>query len=365
MKFYVGDYTSLGGPGVCECELKNDELRLVQTADVRIIDPSYLILSADRRTLFAVTGSESDGEKGDSVASFDLTDGGLRLTSMRSTAGSSACHLTLSPDERFLYAACYNSGSLAVFPVEGGRIGPRVQRIQHEGHGPNASRQAGPHTHFVQFHPGDGRLYAVDLGMDAVMIYRQDPETGLLAADERVNVPEGMGPRHLAFQDDMMYVAHELGGAVSVFRSTAGGWTLEQTISTLLEGCGSEGAVAAIRVLRDRLYVSNRQNDCIAEFEIRRGGSLSLERTFSVFGSFPRDFVLLDEGLLLVANQNSGDVRLIEAPPLGKPPLRKLYLRGTRPIVGGQYTDAAFNEVCQIGEALSIPGAVCVCPAAE
>ena len=386
MKFYVGDYTkglNLGGPGVCECEVTAEgELRFVQSADTLVEDPTYMILSADQNTLFVTCSTPADDEPGCSVATFDVSDGGIHLTSIHPTAGSSACHLTLSPDERFLYVANYGDGKLTVFPVENGRVGKRIQLIQHEGHGPNPKRQERPHIHFTQFHPQDGRLYVVDLGIDAVMIYRQDPQTGLLTADERVDVPAGMGPRHLAFRDDMMYVAHELGGAVSAFRSTAGGWKLEQTVPTLMEGCGSEGAVAAIRVFDDRLYVSNRQNDSIAEFEIRMGGSLALERTFSTFGSFPRDFVVLDMGLLLVANQNSGDIRLIAAPPLESPAMRRareheaakhaggmhLFLNPeyeewfVRAIFGGQTEEASYNDVYQLGEALPLPGAVCVCP---
>ena len=362
MKFYVGDYTRLGGPGVCECELAEGELRLVRTADVKIEDPIYLILSGDGKTLFATSSSPSDGEAGDSVATFDVSEGGLRLTSMHATGGADACHMTLSPDGRFLYAANYGDGKITVFPVEEGKIGRRIQLIQHEGHGPNPDRQEGPHVHFVQFHPEDGRLYAVDLGLDAVMIYRQDEKTGLLTLDERVDVPAGMGPRHLAFQNDMMYVAHELGGAVSVFRASAGGWQLEQTLSTVPEGGGSEGAVAAIRVLGDRVYVSNRENDDIAEFEIRMGGSLVLARNIPAFGRFPRDFLALDEGLFLVANQMSGDVRLIAAAPLNYP-RRQTFRMGMRAILGEYVSemDLMMGGVFEACDPLALPGAVCVC----
>ncbi len=362
MKFYVGDYTRLGGPGVCECALEDDELRFVAEADVKVENPTYLILSRDEKTLYATTGTPADGEEGGSVAAFDVSQGGMRLTSIHSTAGASACHLTLSPDERFLYAANYGSGSLAVFPVEGNQLGKRIQLIQHEGHGPNEKRQEQAHTHFVAFHPEDGRLYAVDLGIDAVMIYRQDPETGLLTADERVDMPAGYGPRHLVFQGDMMYVAHELAGAVSVARRTSAGWVVEQTLSTMPEGAGSEGAVAAIRVFGDQLFVSNRENDSIAEFDIRLGGSLVLSRTFTTFGNFPRDFVVLDDGRLLVANQNSGDIRLIDAPPLHRP-RRQTFHDGVKPIIGDQSDVTPPGAICQIGEALPLAGAVCICPA--
>lgn len=335
MKFYVGDYTRLGGPGVCVCALDGDQLSFVSAADVPVENPTYVILSRDQKTLYATSSSHSDDEQTGSVAVYDLSGAAPRLTDMHSTGGTSACHLTLSEDERFLYVANYQSGSLCVFPVDHGRLLPRIQLIQHEGHGPNAARQEHAHVHFVAFHPQDHRLYAVDLGIDAVMIYRANPQTGLLMLDERVNVPAGMGPRHLLFHNDLMYVAHELGGAVSVFRQTASGWTLEQTLSTLPDSWQGENTVAAIRLFGDRLYVSNRGHNSIAEYRVLDSGLLEKTRIFTVFGDFPRDFIVLNDGRLLVANQESGDIRLLD--PHG-------------------------DVVRQIGDPLPLKGAVCICP---
>ena len=336
MKFYVGDYTRLGGPGVCLCELEGDALRFLCKGDVCVNDPTYVILSRDKKTLYATSGTSCDGENTGSIATYDVSCGDLRFTGMHSTGGTATCHLTLDNAERFLYAANYMSGSLSVFPVENGRLLPRIQLIEHEGHGPNEKRQERAHVHFVAFHPEDGRLYAVDLGIDAVMIYRADPETGLLTLDERVDVPAGLGPRHLIFKDDMMYVAHELGGAVSAFRRAESGWKLEQTLSTLPEDWQGENTVAAIRIFSDKLYVSNRGHNSIAEYRLLENGLLERARIFTVFGDFPRDFVVLDDGRILVANQESGDVRLL---------------------------DPSSDAVRQIGEPLPVGGAVCICPA--
>ena len=336
MKFYVGDYTRLGGPGVCLCELEGDALRFLCKGDVCVNEPTYVILSRDQKTLYATSGTSCDGESTGSIATYDVSHGDLRFTGMHSTGGTATCHLTLDKDERFLYAANYLSGSLSVFPVENGHVLPRIQLIEHEGHGPNEKRQERAHVHFVAFHPEDGRLYAVDLGIDAVMIYRADPETGLLTLDERVDVPAGLGPRHLIFRDDMMYVAHELGGAVSAFRRAESGWKLEQTLSTLPEDWQGENTVAAIRIFRDRLYVSNRGHNSIAEYRLLENGLLERVRIFTVFGDFPRDFVVLDDGRILVANQESGDVRLL---------------------------DPSNDAIRQIGEPLPVGGAVCICPA--
>ena len=94
--------------------------------------------------------------------------------------------------------------------------------------------------------------------------------------------------------------------------------------------------MAAIRIFNDRLYVSNRGHNSIAEYRLLENGLLERVRIFTVFGDFPRDFVVLDDGRILVANQESGDIRLL---------------------------DPANNAIRQIGAPLPIGGAVCICPA--
>ena len=153
MKFYVGDYTRLGGPGVCLCELEGDALRFLCKGDVCVNEPTYVILSRDQKTLYATSGTSCDGESTGSIATYDVSHGDLRFTGMHSTGGTATCHLTLDKDERILYAANYLSGSLSVFPVENGHVLPRIQLIEHEGHGPNEKRQERAHVHFVAFHP--------------------------------------------------------------------------------------------------------------------------------------------------------------------------------------------------------------------
>ena len=343
MRFFVGCYTRLGGPGVGLCELEGDSLRLIETAS-GLLNPTYVILSGDRKTLYATGSSGQEEATEGCVAAFDLSDGHLRLASLQPTGGRAACHLTLSPDERFLYVANYASGSLAAFPVRGTQIGPRVQLIAHEGAGPVAGRQDSAHTHCVAFDPEDERLlYAVDLGMDAVMIYRQDADSGLLTARERLDMPAGMGPRHLLFHENMMYVAHELGSAVSAFQRTASGWRLTQTLSTLPDGWQGVSYAAAIRLMGGLLFVSNRGHDSLAVFRVRLGGSLSLEGVYPTMGLFPRDFSLLADGRVLVAHQNSGDVRLMSF----------------------MQTAPGLRCLVQQGDPLPYPGAVCVCPLLE
>lgn len=330
MKFFVGTYTSLGGPGAALCSLNGGELRIDQTAP-EIGDPSYVILSGDQKTLYTV------GESAGLIAAYDLSDGRMRLVSQQSTLGSAPCHLTLSADERFLYVANYESGSVAVLPVDGARISPCIQVIRHDGHGANPDRQEHAHAHFVAFDQlDDCRLCVADLGIDAVMMYRQDRQSGLLTFEARLNTPAGLGPRHLAFGgSDTLYIAYELGSAVGVYRREHDGWQPAQTLSTLPGDWQGENTVAAIRLAHGRLYVSNRGHDSIAVFEVRPDGTLSPEGIHSTFGRTPRDFAVLPDGRLLVAHQSSGDVRLLS--PCMQP----------------------------TGEPLPVPGAVCVLPIVE
>lgn len=342
MKFLVGNYTSLGGPGVALCGLENSALRLIDT-NPAIGDPIYVILSADHKTVYA-SGSD---ENGGAVAAFDLSDGLLRFVSKQRTFGNAACHLTLSPDERYLYVANYVTGNLAVFPVDNANIGACIQLIQHEGSGPFPGRQESAHLHFVSFDPEDKLLYAVDLGMDAVMIYRQDPKTGLLSAQERINAEAGLGPRHLIFHGaDLMYVAHELGNAVSAYKRTNAGWKLIHTLPTLPGDWQGESTVAAIRILNGRLYVSNRGHDSLAVYEITSSGALSPIGIYSTMGRTPRDFQLLPDGRILVAHQDSGDVSLLAF--------------GAN--TGEQIEGLGLTQLC---EPLPLPGAVSICPISE
>lgn len=362
MKFFVGSYTRLGGPGIALCELQDENMRLLEVSS-ELADPSYVILSADQNTLYAASGSSANGEEGGSVAAYDVSDGRLNYVCRQSTLGVSTCHLTLSPDERFLYAASYFTGSIAVFPVSGAHISPRVQLILHEGTGPNAERQEHAHAHFVTFDSKDeSLLYAVDLGMDAVMIYRQNRETGLLTLHDRVDVPSGMGPRHLAFHPDgdMMYVAHELGNAVSSFRRTSDGWKLLDTLSTLPDGWEGESYVAAIRVAGNRLFVSNRGHDSLAVYQIALDGSLSPIGVYSTMGRWPRDFVILPDGDVLVAHQESGDLSLLRFEDESAEEMNEV--SPTRRIMTKSLN---FTGLSRIGAALSLAGAVCVCPVVQ
>ncbi len=334
MRFYVGTLTRLGGPGLVSCRIEGDRL-MQEAADASLVDPNYLIFDKALRRLYAVSANAGEGTMKGSVTAWRLTENGLVFLGRQSTGGNGACHLTLCPDGRFLYAANYATGSLAAFPVTEEGLGPRLQLIIHRGRGPHPTRQAGPHVHQVTFLPWANILCAVDLGTDGLVLYAQDIKTGLLSPYGTFRFAPGLGPRHVAYgRDGTAYVAHELGNAVSVLKWASGKFALLQTLSTLPEGFAGENTAAAIRLSPEgtALYVSNRGHDSIAAFRVEKDGCLAPLGFFPSGGGFPRDFILLADGRILAANQQSGVALLSPAPER------------------------------RVLASLPIPGAVCVCP---
>ena len=339
MKYVVGDYTRMGGPGVALIERRSDDSLALLSATAGLQEPTWAQPASNGKAIYSLGNNAVEGENGGCAASYERVGDALKLVSMRSTNGLAPCHMTESPDGRFLYVANYLGGSVAVFPIEGNALGARVQLVRHEGHGPNEKRQESAHVHFTAFKPGTRQLFVVDLGIDAVMIYDQNPETGLLTLAERVNTPAGLGPRHLVFHgEDAIYLDYEMGGKVSLLRRVNGAWQIEQTLSTLPEGYDGFNGVAAIREYNGQIVVSNRGHNSLAFFNILPDLRLERAGVFSVPGDFPRDFWMNEDGTILVANQESGDVRLLRR------------------------TEAGLET---IGEPLSIPGAVSVFPIAD
>lgn len=312
MKFYTGSYTALGGSGIGVGSWENGTLSMTG-AYHDLDDTTYVILSADHRILYTAGGlPETTGglpEMGEgAAASYRVCEDGLRLLSCQKTGGEGPCHQAESPDGRYLYVANYRSGSLSVFPVKDGVLGERIQVLKHTGHGPHPTRQEAAHVHQSVFRPGKNELFVCDLGLDRVMIYRQDPQTGLLSLQEELVMPEGMGPRHLTFADEnQFYVTGELNNHVYRVKNE-NGWRIEGELSTLPEDWTGENTTAAIRLHDGALWVSNRGHDSLCRIRLNEQGEMLDASWLSTGGQIPRDFMFVPGGILF-AHQESGDIR--------------------------------------------------------
>jgi 6-phosphogluconolactonase len=166
-------------------------------------------------------------------------------------------------------------------------------------------------------HPVDGQIYVADLGIDQVVVYDLDAESGTLSAalvEGSVTLVPGTGPRHFAFAGggDRLYVVGELACTVTYFdRDEHSSWTERQTISTLPEDYVGEATCAQILLSPDGgfLYASNRGHDSIAVFAVDESGRLEPLGHPETGGQTPRNFAISPDGdWLFAANQNSDNV---------------------------------------------------------
>ncbi|MGW0314612.1 lactonase family protein [Streptomyces flavidovirens] len=315
---YLGTYTTQpgGGTGIGLASYRPRKGELASTGVLGgVQNPSFLALSPDRRTLYAV-----DERAEGAVTAVRVGAGAPEvLGRARGTGGADPCHLSVHPDGRFLLTANYTGGSVSVHPIgRGGVLGEATDVVRHTGAGPDPERQGGPHAHMVVTDPAGRYVVAVDLGTDSVHTYRLDPRTGKLRERARATMKPGAGPRHLAFHPSgrHAYVVNELD-------STLVACGYDERTGVLSPGTGQptlppgtelteRNYPAGVVVSPDGrfVYVSNRGHNSIAVFAAECGGAAL--RPVSVTpsgGSYPRHIALDPAGgLLFAANQRSGTV---------------------------------------------------------
>jgi 6-phosphogluconolactonase len=311
-RFVIGGYTSEAGGGIGVVTLEEGRFGTPMGV-AEAANPSFVIVSADGRFLYAVL--EGSGADAGAVGAWAVQDGPGPWAALgeQSTGGSGPCHLTSSPDGRFLVAANYGSGSVSVNPVQGdGSLGGRSDLVVHAGPvGPVADRQDGPHAHQVVFGPS-GHLFSCDLGLDTVIAYELDHSTGRLTEVARAALVPGTGPRHLAFAPDgsTAWVVGELASTVTACAVDGPSLTPVATVSSRGAEAKADNLAAEIVVSVDgtEVLVSNRGDDTVAVFAVD-GRSLRLTGVTDCGGHWPR-FITFgeDEDSLLVTNERSGSV---------------------------------------------------------
>ena len=324
-QFYLGCYTHQNNSNDAEDAVGiylldvSEEGKLLERRLAAVqSSPSYFYMTKDQRILYAVT--ESPEEKGKIVSYRVGEKGELTYLSERIAAGGGLCHAVMDPLEKYLVVTCYDEATIQTYPIEEDQITPMFSLRHHIGSGPVLDRQEAAHAHSVTFTPEGDFAVVCDLGMDMLLVYTLNEETGKLHRKTPLyfKAPAGCGPRHMVFSPDgrFAYVACELSSEVLVLSYDHDtGFTLVDKVSTLSPEYGIDrNFPAAIRITKDGrfLYVSNRGEDTIACFTIDQGdGKIVRSSTISTLGWYPRDFILSDdEKLLIAANQLSDDLTI-------------------------------------------------------
>jgi 6-phosphogluconolactonase (cycloisomerase 2 family) len=323
---YIGSFTSQGNPPGAGLQTGSVDPRTGKLTITGVVDgvedPSFFAFSHNRRVLYST--NETDPGR---VTAFSLSNPQRPFVlNSQPTKGAGPTHVSVHASEKYLLAANYTSGTVAVLPLfDDGRIGPATDLAQHAG----VNRE--PHAHQVVTDPSGQWVVAVDLGADSAYVYGLNLATGKLKLNQQLKLPVGAGPRHLAFHPNSRYayILGELRSEVTVaaWDPVAGRLTPGQVIGTLGGATPPQNFPAEIQVSADGrfVYASNRGHDSIATFTVgERGKRLAFINTTPTGGAWPRHFTLDPTGRwVYIANQNSNTVNWLPRDPdtgrLGNP----------------------------------------------
>ncbi len=320
---YIGTYTHGESKGIYTFTFDTNSgtiFDIVLGAELQ--NPTYTVIDDENKYLYSVIKSPEEQDlESNGVAAFSIDEdtGRLSLINYETLNGKSPCHVSLDKNKKYLFAANYHEGTIAIFPItDVGSIAIPTEIVRHTGSGPNKKRQEAPHVHFAALSPDEKFLFAVDLGTDRIEAYDFNFESGKLQHNPTLSLslPEGSGPRHLAFHPNgrFTYVITELSSKILLLDYNSNDYSIKiiQSISALPETFEGENTGAAIRITPDGrfIYSSNRGHNSLAAFSINQeNGELSLVGFYDTLGDGPRDFNIDPTGkFIIAANEKSSSL---------------------------------------------------------
>ncbi len=314
----VGTYTSGKSEGIYVYKVNNSTAKVDSVTMIKTQDPSYLTMKG-RDFVYAVNEIADNGKGGTvSAFSFNKNTGVLSFINKQSTGGDHPCYISLDRTGKWIAVSNYTSGNFSILPVrKDGGLDSAVATIQHVGSSVNKERQQSAHAHCSVFSRDNKYLLVADLGVDKVMVYPFNQNTGAIGkADiQYADAKPGAGPRQIVFDSSgrYAYVIEELTGSVSVYKFENGKLRLIQSISSTPKDFKGFAGSADIHISGDGrfLYASNRgESNTLAIFKIEKSGMLVPAGHQSTLGVAPRYFSLVPwtEKYLMAANQNSDQI---------------------------------------------------------
>jgi 6-phosphogluconolactonase len=291
-----------------------------------VVNPSYLALSPDRKALYAVNELKrfEDADQG-AVSAFSVSadDLSLKFVDQKPTGGTDPCHVVLNKKGTHAYVSNFMSGSVSVFPVgKDGALKDASCFIQHHGSSVNPRRQKGPHAHSLIFAPDEACAFVPDLGIDKLVTYKTDFDSGrLLPADpDGFKTAPGSGPRHCVFHPSgrFCYLICEISQQLLTLVWDAPAHTFRQlqAVPTVVDAFEGENTCADIHITPDGRFVygSNRGRDSVIIYRADpETGLLTYVDTASCGGKTPRNFAIDPAGqYLIAANQDSGNIVVLK-----------------------------------------------------
>ncbi len=317
----IGTYTSeIGSKGIYLYRFNTLTGQSDSVGMAEVANPSYLTLSPDEKFVYAV-GENDKGRSAVHAFSFNKEEGVLTEVDSSPTLSEGPCYITIHSNGKDLHTANYGGGSITSFQTgPEGHLGAATSVMQFKGNGPDNKRQQGAHLHSVRYSPDGQFLFAADLGTDKLYRFtvQDTPFEGQPVIQQsslrKFIMPPGTGPRHFDFHPEggkYLYVLGELSGEVILFDYNAGELTQKQVVAA--DTLGAHGS-ADIHVSPDGrfLYASNRlQADGLAIFSIDPGNGTLTKVGYQLTVKHPRNFVITPDGnFLLVAGRDDDRIQV-------------------------------------------------------
>ena len=322
MKFYVSTYTEgffgegpNGSKGIYLCEYDEDNISLNVLADYdNSINPSFIKLSNDKKNLFVVCEKLPPSR----IDNYLVNENGeLFFNDSVQLGYRSPCYISCDKENSFVAVANYGSGSIFTYMFDDkAKFFKQVSNYKNYDIGPNAERQEMAHAHSIRLIDALNVYVACDLGCDKIDFYNYEAGGCLSKSDiNSIKVPAGYGPRHTTNSKDgkYLYVTCELKNRVLFYELINGQYELKQDLSSIDESSSIQNAIADIHISSDYkyLFVSNRGQDNIVEYEVKNNGSLIKVASADCGGNGPRNFAVCDN-YLICANQDSNNCTILE-----------------------------------------------------
>jgi len=181
---YIGTYTNTGhSDGIYRLFLNTTTGAMrVDGVAAKSADPSFLALHPNGRVLYAVNELESfDGKPTGAVSAFAIAreSGALTPLNQLPSHGKAPCYVSVDRTGHTVLVANYVSGTIATFTVrQDGGLGEARTIVHHEGTGPDAERQEGPHAHCIITDPANRYVIAADKFADLYQSTGESNEHG-------------------------------------------------------------------------------------------------------------------------------------------------------------------------------------------
>jgi 6-phosphogluconolactonase (cycloisomerase 2 family) len=292
----------------------------------RTLSPSWVVLSADHKFLYAVNEIATYGaNKSGSVTAFavDQATGALKQLNAVDSGGSIPCYISIFPGGKFALVANYTGGSYEVVRIKpDGSLGDVTNVVKPEG--PQSVYQAadrppgmagdktphGSRGHMILTDPTGQYVVGADAGRDQIFVWKLDAGTGKLKEVSVTKSLPGAGPRHFAFSPDgkTLYQQQEQDSRLQVYGFKDGKLTAKGgSVSTLPPGF--EGSNTTSELLIDKagkhLYGANRNHDSIVTFNATADGVSRVANTHTE-GTVPRSLTLSPDGKFLYSLNQAG-----------------------------------------------------------